>query len=142
MVCLKFQLPFSAICKLRQVSIGPCAVRLDEPRQHRCSCNCIFKWPLPLPALSCVGCTADGAPSAAAGAPPARKLSASALAAALTLPVPPLVERLDLLVSHITSVCYEVCRSVHKGLSVQAYGDCLRTVKLPAPGRQAAADLR
>ena len=43
-----------------------------------------------------------------AGAPPARKLSAAALAAALTLQVPPLVERLDFLVSHITSVCYEV----------------------------------
>lgn len=44
----------------------------------------------------------------AIGAPAARKLSAAAMAAALTLPVPAIVQRLDLMVSHVTSVCYEV----------------------------------
>lgn len=42
------------------------------------------------------------------GQPAARKLSALALAVLLTAPLPPLLERLELVVTHITSVWFEV----------------------------------
>lgn len=42
------------------------------------------------------------------GQPAARKLSALALCVLLTAPLPALLERLELLVTHITSVWFEV----------------------------------
>lgn len=72
----------------------------------------------------------------AIGAPAARKLSAAAMAAALTLPVPAIVQRLDLMVSHVTSVCYEVrdrrrspCVSLHSHSPT-----CTRTRTSTSPG--------
>lgn len=42
------------------------------------------------------------------GAPAARKLSALALCMLLTLPMPALLERMDSIIPHITSVWFEV----------------------------------
>jgi hypothetical protein len=88
----------------------PCGCPASHPpalhttKRLTCAFSCMLS--------SCEAPPADGALTPSnrcfAGAPPARKLSAAALAAALTLPVPPIADRLDLVVAHITSVCYEV----------------------------------
>ena len=44
------------------------------------------------------------------GAPSARKLSALALCVLLTLPLPALLERLDVILPHVTGTWLEVCR--------------------------------
>jgi hypothetical protein len=71
----------------------------------QCMSSCCEQHPVEIGYSHCL-------PPQCAGAPPARKLSAAALAAALTLPVPPIADRLDLIVAHITSVCYEVGASL------------------------------
>ncbi len=47
------------------------------------------------------------------GAPSARKLSALALCVLLTLPLPALLERLDVILPHVTGTWLEVCKPCH-----------------------------